>query len=85
LQGKANRSAQGRPVGQLIACLRDAHRHATKADHMATRRDDVNVVTLDARVLARTWATGLPGFNAVLDLERPRRAGEGEEPNGLAG
>jgi hypothetical protein len=45
LHANGSRQAPGRPVGQLIAWLRDAHNHASKALHVAARKGDGQAVT----------------------------------------
>lgn len=89
-----NRSAQGRPLGFLIAWLRcgvdfeagpagrDAHHAVRLAKEPYTFLADG---TGCARLAARTWAMG-PGralMQPLSDVERLKRAGEPEEPRGL--
>ena len=74
------RQAQGRPVGALVAWLRQpcqgdacAHRAAWSSD----------VLTLQRREAARAWAEGQDCFSPLLQRERPRGPEEPPEPRGL--
>ena len=67
---------QGRPLGALFAWLRAGSDYDTKAAHMKARTADHGT-----RVAARAALMELPGASDFsADYERPRRAGEEEEP-----
>jgi hypothetical protein len=79
-----SKPAQGRPLGQIIAWLRDGPNHTSKAAHDATKRREA-VVSWPQRSAAREWLTTLQGIEVMLEKERPCRDGERQEPFGLPG
>ena len=74
------RSGQGRPLGLMVAWLRQGYVALGQPSHK-----DVFVGALpskEERMDAREWLYALPGGRAFSEtFERPRRAGEDEEPN----
>ena len=71
----ACRAGQGRPLGLLMHFLRMPN-PLSKELHMEAVPD----VTSQQRQEARTFLESLPGSAAILGKERPRRPGEGPEP-----
>ena len=78
---KANKNlAKGRPLGFMMAWL-EAGRY------MANHREHIDPLALSSlgradRIRCRGLVNALPGGPVMLDKERPRRAGEPEEPMG---
>lgn len=70
-----NREGQGRPLGLLVAWLQAAHGFQDGRAHVRMPRPD-----LATRQAAREFLKTLEGSGALLLAERPRRAGEPEEP-----
>ena len=68
---------QGRPVGLLAAWLSQSHQHASSEAH----RDAILYITSAARRAARRAFAAAPDASDILDMERDRTAGEGEEPD----
>ncbi len=81
--------ARGRPVGFLMAWLAAAHHadSATSHKHMSRTRqchaEDLAHFSFAKRSRGRQWVVD-NGLTDLLGLERPKRGGEGEEPEGLA-
>ena len=77
----AARPAQGRPLGLLTAWLLESHtceaRHGVGGHH-------AHRPTLEARTAARLYLQTLENGATLAAWERDRRAGEAEEPEGLA-
>ena len=69
------RKGQGRPIGYLVAWLRDQDSHASKEEHVWMSGVHKN---FDLRLKAREDFSALPGARAWLDKERARTA---EEPH----
>ncbi|CAE7949280.1 unnamed protein product [Symbiodinium sp. KB8] len=67
-------AGRGRPIGRLMAWLRQQFDHKTKSDHVHCR------VTHEMRLQGRADFADLPNARAFLDLERPLREDEPEEP-----
>jgi hypothetical protein len=68
------RSAQGRPLGLLMAYLLLPD-PLVKELHM-----DMAEITLEQRVAAREYLEGRPNAHVLFEKERPRRPGEPAEP-----
>ncbi len=75
------RVSQGRPLGSLWSWLSVAHDPtcADKPQHMSYSDHDIFV----SRLAARTELAFMPGSAEFFDAERPRRADEGDEPDGI--
>jgi hypothetical protein len=84
VNSSSGKPGQGRPMGQIIAWLRDGPNHTSAAAHGATKRSEV-VVSWPLRVAAREWVSTLPGIEVMLEKERPCRDGERQEPFSLPG
>ena len=91
--GQPSRQHQGRPFGLLIAWLRAGASFtgpgAAKAHHeMSTRlwAPGEEALCFERRAAARAWAEEQGGLATLFEfnVERPPRAGEGPEPDGLA-
>ena len=75
----AARQGQGRPVGLLVSWLLRADEVATAREHVA-----MAVSPYEQRLAARSHFYSLPGGREFGDhRERPRRAGEEEEPTSI--
>ena len=73
-QSTPGRHGAGRPIGLLIAWLREADQYSSQADHVAAfpaSRED--------RRAARAWFVGLEGSQSFLDLERPKTGLEDDD------
>ena len=68
------RAQQGRPLGFLFWWLKQGHQ-ANGDVHGLN-----NWAPHDVRAAARREFMGLPGANSLLQLERPARPGEPDEP-----
>lgn len=66
---------QGRPIGALVAWLRDAENHATREEHVKCCYP-----TKQQRIDARTWFSKLPDASSFSTHEREKRDGENSEP-----
>ena len=76
------RQGQGRPLGYLVAWLRDQDNHTSKDEHVWLSGVHNN---FDLRLKARQDFSALPGARAWLDKERARTAEEPhEEPSVVA-
>lgn len=75
---RASAHPQGRPMGALVAWLR-LPCHGSRDDHRASYAE----LSLQERQEARAWAQAQLAFQPLFERERPRRAGEGEEPERL--
>ena len=62
---------------------REAHKNCTNVIYATP--DDHRALHVDVRRRCRAQAQALPELGALFALERPRRADEAEEPEGLAG
>ena len=74
-QAKSGRHGAGRPLGHLLAWLREAGDHSSQQEHVASYAP-----SKEDRMSARTWFVSLAGSQEFLDLERPKQPGEGDEP-----
>lgn len=74
-QATSGRHGAGRPIGHLVAWLRQAREHRDQSDHVAAYAP-----SKEERMSARTWFVSLAGSQEFLDLERPKQGGEGDEP-----
>jgi hypothetical protein len=87
---RGRETAQGRPIGLLLAWLaagehrpsRDGHHKMSIAKHRCA--EDIAMLSFDRRLELRQWAQEQPDLASLLALERVRRDGEGVEPEGLA-
>ena len=80
-----NGKAKGRPLGFLVACLSIAGH--SDCDSKAKHWDDACITancTLAHRLASRLSLSAIDGGTPMMDQERPRRDGEGDEPEGLA-
>ena len=69
-------SGQGRPIGALVAWLREASNFSDRSSHMAAP-----AASFADRQEARTWFMRHAGASTFAgDHERPLRGGEGAEP-----
>eukprot|EP00971_Amphidinium_carterae_P343940 6484003-Amphidinium_carterae.1 len=71
-------SDQGRPLGAIMAWLQFGDT-CTREEHWSKELWAVHLA-YDRRVAAREALKGIEGSAALLELERPPHAGEGEEP-----
>ena len=67
-------AGRGRPIGRLMAWLRQQFDHRAKSDHVHCK------VTREMRLQGRADFASLPNAQAFLALERPLREDEPEEP-----
>lgn len=74
-----SRKAQGRPIGALAAWIEEGHEYATGEEHKT-----LSFPAQDARRRAREACKAARGYAALTAHERPKRDGEGSEPEGLA-
>ena len=79
----ANVLAKGRPLGCLTAWLLDGSSHGSKAEHWALE-NELLATTNDKRSRARELLAAYPEGRLLLEHDRPRRAGEPAEPEGVA-
>ena len=83
-------TAQGRPIGLLLAWLAAGSERPTRDTHhgmsIARRRTavDSDVLSYVRRLALRQWAQLQPGLQDMLQKERARRPEESDEPEGLA-
>ena len=75
----ASRRAQGRPLGLLLAWLRCCDEFADAAEHKGHRPFPSH----EARLAARTAFAAEADSEAWFAVERPRREGEGLEPEAV--
>jgi hypothetical protein len=71
--------AQGRPLGLLAAWLAAADFTETMEDHKSA----VAFLSKQERSDARQQLMELPSGQRLAELERPRKPGEGPEPDGM--
>ena len=82
--------ARGRPLGFLLAWLAAGTSKTTRTLHgdmlkpQKRAEGDEAYFTLEIRQRLRIWLVEDGGFTQLLELERPRRAGEPAEPEGIA-
>ena len=69
---------RGRPIGFLTVWIWRGPEHPDHASHHALSRG--SSITLAERQRARAWAEAQPDLAPLLLCERPRRTGEGSEP-----
>ena len=80
---KAN-TAQGRPLGLLMAWLADGVDHSCRRDHLKAAKDRLHY-SYAKRCDGRVWRVDHFGAAAGhLFYERPARPDEGAEPHGMA-
>ena len=79
-QTTAGRAGAGRPIGSLVAWLRQASRHGTQLEHVASAP-----ASFEERASARAWFEALPNGSWLLSKERERflDRDEGPEPESL--
>lgn len=79
---RVNRVVAKRPIGYLVAWLRDGTRHTSRAGHFAARmeRADGQALSLANRQAARNFALSLPSLSGALELEAPAPQGGPLEP-----
>lgn len=76
----SRRKGQGRPLGTLVAWLRDAQYMDDKEDHQLCKSRILSVDSLVARMEARAWLKAKPEFQRLFRMERVRREDEESEP-----
>ena len=69
------RQGQGRPLGLLVAWLKESVEHDTRMSHVK-----YCTPSFAKRKAAREWFARLSGAQKFLDAERPKREAEGDEP-----
>lgn len=77
LSSSGRNRPQGRPLGYLMAWLAQGDAHASQRDHMQGGAK----ISLAERQAGREALRGINGSQFLFDAERPRRQGEGEEPD----
>jgi len=80
-----NIRAKGRPLGQMVAWL--AYGTCSACKDKNCHWDKVAMaehVTFERRVAARLSLSTMPSVTEILAAERPKRASEDDEPEGLA-
>ena len=78
--GVLHNPAKGRCLGLIYAWMKRAYDE--EAVDQRSHHFDTQAILYDERCVARGELSRLPGYDTLTSYERPRRAGEGDEPLG---